>query len=72
VHHPENEFACGKRHINGSESFWGLAKTRLAKPRGIRADKFPLHLKASAWRWNHRRDNLCAWLLKATRSHPLN
>jgi hypothetical protein len=72
VHHHENEFARGKRHINGIESFWSFAKTRLAKQRGVRADKFPLHLKESEWRWNHRRDNLYALLLKETRSHPLN
>ncbi|HEY5296664.1 MAG TPA: IS1595 family transposase, partial [Verrucomicrobiae bacterium] len=40
--------------------------------RGIRTDKFPLHLKESEWRWNHRRDNLYALLLKNTRSLPLN
>jgi transposase-like protein len=45
---------------------------RLAKPRGIRADKFPLHLKESEWRWNHCRDNLCSLLLTEIRSHPLN
>jgi len=72
VHHHENEFARGKRHINGIESFWSFAKTRLAKQRGVRVDKFPRHLKESEWRWNHRRDNLYSLLLKDTRSHPLN
>jgi len=32
------------------ESFWSFAKTRLAKQRGVRPDKFPLHLKESEWR----------------------
>ncbi len=72
VHHHENEFARGKRPINGSESFWGFAKTRLAKQRGVRPDKFPLHLKESQWRWNHRHDRLYLLLLKETRSRPLN
>jgi transposase-like protein len=72
VHPHENEFARGKRHINGIESFWGFAKTRLAKQRGVRPDKFPFHLKESEWRWNHRLDNLYSLLLKNTRSHPLN
>jgi hypothetical protein len=72
VHHHENEFARGKRHINGIESFWSFAKTRLAKQRGVRADKFSHHLKESEWRWNHRLDNLYSLLLKNTRSHPLN
>ena len=26
VNHGNNEFACGDRHINGIESFWGYAK----------------------------------------------
>jgi transposase-like protein len=72
VHHHENEFARGRRHINGIESFWSFAKTRLAKQRGIRTGKFYAHLKESEWRWNHRRDKLCQLLLKETRSRPLN
>jgi hypothetical protein len=43
---------------------------RFPSRRGVRADKFLLHLKESEWRWNHRPDNLCALLLKETRSHP--
>jgi len=72
VHHHENEFARGRRHINGIESFWSFAKSRLAKQRGIRTGKFHVHLKESEWRWNHRRDNLYRLLLNETRSHPLN
>jgi transposase len=45
VKHSNDEFANGKAHINGIESFWGVAKTRLAKFRGLRKDKFYLHLK---------------------------
>jgi len=47
VHHQENEFACGQRHIQGSKLFWSFAKTRLAKRRGGRVNKFTLHLKES-------------------------
>ena len=72
VHHSANEFARGRRHINGIESFWGYAKTRLARKRGIRLEKFHDHLKETEWRWNHRRENLYALLLKETRRHPLN
>jgi transposase len=72
VHHHENEFVRGRRHINGIESFWSFAKSRLAKQRGIRRGKFYVHLKESEWRWNHRRDNLYQLLLKETRSRPLN
>ncbi len=47
-----------KPRINGIESFWSFAKMLLAKQRGVRAEKFPLRLKVSEWRWSHRRDNL--------------
>lgn len=72
VHHSANEFARGRRHINGIESFWGYAKTRLAKQRGIRLGKFHDHLKETEWRWNHRRENLYSLLLNETRRHPLS
>jgi transposase len=46
VHHGDNVFARERGiHINGIESFWGTAKTRLAKRRGIRPHLFYLHLK---------------------------
>jgi transposase len=35
VDHSKNEFARGKSHVNGIESFWGYAKTRLSKFRGM-------------------------------------
>jgi transposase-like protein len=72
VHHHENEFARGKRHINRIESFWSFAKTHLAKQRGIRTGKFYHHLKESEWRWNHRQVNLYLLLLTETRRRPLN
>src|SRR5690606_22558084 len=31
IHHHQNQFARGRRHINGIESFWSFAKLRLAK-----------------------------------------
>lgn len=71
IHHHENEFARGKNHVNGIESFWSFTKLRLAKLRGIRAHYFFLHLKESEWRWNHRHDNLYLFLLKNLRSDPL-
>ena len=71
IHHHENEFAKGKNHINGIESFWSFAKFRFVKLRGVRKEFFLLHLKESEWRWNHRRDNLCSILLKNLRLKPL-
>ena len=71
IHHHKNQFARGKNHVNGIESFWSFTKLRLAKLRGIRAKYFVLHLKESEWRWNHRHDNLYLILLKNLRSEPL-
>ena len=71
IHHHQNQFARGKNHVNGIESFWSFTKLRLAKLRGIRAEYFFLHLKESEWRWNHRHDNLYLFLLKNLRSKPL-
>ena len=45
VHHGNNEFTSGERHINGIESFWSFAKRRLAKFNGVTAHTFYLHLK---------------------------
>jgi transposase len=35
VDHGKNEFARGNSHINGIESFWGYAKIRLVKFKGM-------------------------------------
>lgn len=71
IHHHSNEFARGKNHVNGIESFWSYAKLRLAKLRGVRKEKFLTHLLESAWRFNHRRDNIYLILLKECRQNPL-
>ena len=71
IYHSKNEFARGKNHINGIESFWSFAKTRMQKLRGIRSEKFVLHLKESEWRWNHRNENIYKILLKKLRARPL-
>lgn len=71
IHHHRNEFARGKKHINGIESFWSFAKLRLAKLRGVRWDLFYDHLKETEWRFNHRRDNLIKILTQHLRAQPL-
>ena len=71
VHHDDNEFASGERHINGIESFWSFAKRRLAKFNGVPAHTFYLHLKETEFRFNHRRDNLYQEILKLLRLNPL-
>ena len=57
VHHSDNEFARGKCHVNGIESFWSFAKMRLAKFNGIASHKFLLHLKECEFRFNYRGSN---------------
>lgn len=56
VNHGKNEFARGKCHINGLESFWSYAKRRMAKFNGLSAASFPIHLKETEFRFNHRKD----------------
>ena len=69
--HHENEFARGKNHVNGIESFWSFAKRRISKFNGIRNQKFLLHLKESEWRWNHKEEDMYKLLIKELRKSPL-
>ena len=71
VNHGSYEFVQGKCHINGIESFWGYAKTRLSRFRGMRKSTFHLHLKECEFRFNHRRQNLYILLLKIIRESLL-
>jgi transposase len=71
IKHGENQFADGRNHINGIENFWGLAKVRLSKFRGIHKNKFYLHLKECEFRYNMRDKNMYLYLLKLVRISPL-
>jgi len=71
VNHGSNEFATKRSHINGIESFWGYAKTRLSKFRGLKRATFYLHLKETEFRFNFRNDNLYKVILKLIRNKPL-
>jgi transposase-like protein len=64
VFHSENEFARGKCHVNGIESFWSYAKRRLAKFNGIAPSKFVLYLKECEFRFNNKKKDLFAILCK--------
>lgn len=70
IHHHENEFARGKNHVNGIESFWSFTKARLLKMKGVRKDKFVLHLKESEFRWNYRKQ-MYKKLLKELQKSPI-
>lgn len=72
VKHHINEFARGRYHINGIESFWSYAKHSIRKRNGVRKEHFPYHLKEIQWRYNHRHENAYHTLLKNLRNNPLN
>ena len=73
VKHSKNEFANGRSHINGIENFWGFAKFRLAKFRGIKRENFVFHLKETEFRYNVKvkNENLYKILLKLIRKNPI-
>ncbi len=75
VDHARDEFV-GRRdrsnHINGIEGFWGYAKARLARFRGMHPHTFYFHLKECEFRFNHRGRNLYHVLLTLCRKHPLS
>ena len=71
VNHGANEFANGRNHINGIESFWSFAKMRLTQFHGIDKKKFLLHLKECEFRFNHRDADVYKLLLKSFRDKPL-
>jgi transposase len=67
VHHSHNEFARGKCHVNGIESFWSFAKRRMNKFNGMSDEKFILHLKECEFRWNNKDLDLYKIMLKMIR-----
>ena len=72
IDHGRSEFARGAVHINGIEAFWGYAKTRLARFRGLSRATFHLHLKECEFRYNNRGRNLTRLPLKLCRDNPLS
>ena len=57
----------GNSHVNGIESFWSYAKSRLHQFHGVAPEKFYLHLKECEYRFNLRKNNVYAELLKLLR-----
>lgn len=72
VDHSKDEFVRGRVHINGIEGFWGMAKVRLAKFKGLPKQTFHLHLKETEWRYNQRASNKHKVLLGYLRNNPLS
>ena len=71
VAHGRGEWARGEAHINGIEGFWGFAKSRLAKFRGMNKQTFYLLLKECEFRFNHRHDEVYEILLESCRERPI-
>jgi len=71
VYHENDEFVNKKSHINGIESFWGYAKSRLNHFRGMSKSTFYLHLKECEFRFNYRGKNIYNFLLKMFINDPL-
>jgi transposase len=71
VHHGYNEFATSTSLINGIESFWAYAKTRISKFRGLSRHTFYFHLKECEFRFNNRGDDLYNLIVKIIRNKPL-
>jgi len=71
VDHGRNEFARGRSHINGIEGFWGFAKSRLTRFRGMTKTTFYLHLKECEFRFNHRGQNIYGVITRLLRERPL-
>ena len=72
VEHGNNEFANSHCHINGIESFWAFAKTRLVRFRGLHKHTFYFHLKECEFRFNHRQEDIYSLVLKMLRDKPLS
>jgi len=71
VNHGQDQFVHDKSHINGIESFWGYAKTRLSRFRGMNKNTFYLHLKECEFRFNNRGKNLYDLILEIIKKYPL-
>jgi len=72
IFHSKNEFARGKNHINGIESFWSFTKRRFNQFNGIPRNRFLIYLKESEWRFNNRKQDLkelLNQLIKVNRKH---
>lgn len=71
VKHCQSEFANGRNHINGIENFWGYAKHRLSKFKGISKENFYLHLCEFRYNTKSNQEDLYKKLLKLIRENPL-
>ena len=71
VDHGKDEFVRDKTHINGIEGFWGFAKSRLTRFKGMNKTTFYLHLKECEFRYNNRNSDMYKIILKMALKRPL-
>jgi len=60
------------KYLSLTKSFWGYAKTRLVKFKGMNKNIFELHLKECEFRFNNRKQNLYKILLEICKKELLN
>ncbi len=63
-------------HRNGGgidicEGFWGIARGRLQRFRGLKTSTLPLHIRECEFRYNHSQKELYPLLLRIIREQPL-
>jgi len=71
MNHARDAFAHKRSRINGIDNFWGIAKMRLSKFRGLNKNTFYLHVKETEFRFNHRNEDLYKLMLQMLRDDPL-
>lgn len=69
--HSAGQYVLGTNHINGIEGFWGYAKVRLTKFRGLSKSSFYFHLKECEFRFNYRQGDLYSLLLNICQDNGL-
>ncbi len=57
--------------ISGTEGFWGYAKTRLTRARGLSRSVFYLHLKECEFRFNYKDQDIYKIVLDILKKQPL-
>lgn len=72
VQHGSNEFANKHSHINGIESFWAFAKTRIVRFRGLAKHTFYFHLRGCEFLFNRRSEDIYKLVLKMLKEKPLS
>lgn len=66
-----DSFKRGRVALEEIEAFWGAAKTRLSRFRGLKEEKFFLYIKECEFRYNMRNSDMYQFLLSALRETPL-